>query len=159
MTEIKARTTMYKGIKMRSRLEADFAAFLDSTDAEWEYEPFCFAGPDIQWLPDFRVVAHDGKIIYFEVKPESLMDGDVDAVLDQMTVAWLTEPEAVLELVFWRWREPEQASSLRGIPDDRADGLLWWWVGPDGGGHAWPGAGQLEHLCHLAQIERAQEAL
>ena len=29
MSEIKARTTMYRGIKMRSRLEADFAGFLD----------------------------------------------------------------------------------------------------------------------------------
>ena len=74
MTEIKARTTMYKGIKMRSRLEADFAAFLDQSDADWDYEPFCFAGPDGQWLPDFLVILN-GHRIYIEVKPESL-DGD-----------------------------------------------------------------------------------
>jgi hypothetical protein len=92
-TEIKARPTLYKGIRMRSRLEADFAAFLDNTGAEWEYEPTCFAGPGGQWLPDFRV-RRDGYNVYFEVKPDSLEieDDVIDPILERMKVAWLTDP-------------------------------------------------------------------
>jgi hypothetical protein len=56
-TEIKARPTIYKGIQMRSRLEADYAPHLDTPapgwihepgqvfEPDWDYEPECFAGP------------------------------------------------------------------------------------------------------------------
>jgi hypothetical protein len=50
---IPARPTIYKGTQMRSRLEADYAGFLDRVGADWSYEPTCFAGPSGQWLPDF----------------------------------------------------------------------------------------------------------
>ena len=50
---IPARRTVYKGIEMRYRLEADYASALDRDDQPWKYEPKCFAGPDGQWLPDF----------------------------------------------------------------------------------------------------------
>jgi hypothetical protein len=52
---IKARPTVYNGIKMRSRLEAGFAAWLDQNQFDWEYEPCAFASEDGQYLPDFRL--------------------------------------------------------------------------------------------------------
>jgi len=38
------RITVYRGIEMRSRLEALAAAYLDRHGFAWEYEPICFAG-------------------------------------------------------------------------------------------------------------------
>lgn len=107
---IPARPTVYKGIQMRSRLEADYASALDRDGETWKYEPTCFAGPDGQWLPDFKV-GIDGT--YIELKPAYLIVWDtpqvdgvwdrVDEILQRMTVAWLSEPEATLQLVFWTY--------------------------------------------------------
>lgn len=74
-----ARPTVYKGIQMRSRLEAGFAAWLDREHLTWEYEPCAFATEAGQYLPDFRlsnvnVVGMLGtRTVYAEVKPDSFM--------------------------------------------------------------------------------------
>jgi hypothetical protein len=108
---IKSRPTLYRGILMRSRLEADFAQFLDLVEADWEYEPVCFAGPSGQWLPDFRVT-RPGYHVYFEIKPESTDRDHIDALLQQMTVAWLSEPTATLQLVLWTYHNPRKSLSI-----------------------------------------------
>lgn len=55
---LKARPTTYKGVRMRSRLEAGFAAWLDDAGVEWQYEPECYSAPELgQWLPDFLISA------------------------------------------------------------------------------------------------------
>jgi hypothetical protein len=111
MKMIKARPTTYKGIRMRSRLEAYFAAMLDDVfEAAWEYEPVCFAGPSGQWLPDFKIDlmgGHPEYLQYAEVKPWVMaplpygpFDRDwqeswerqnaVDAILLKMETAWLS---------------------------------------------------------------------
>ncbi len=61
---IKAIPTRYKGIQMRSRLEARWAAFFDLMHWPWEYEPFDLDG----WVPDFVVGGSHGKTLV-EVKP------------------------------------------------------------------------------------------
>lgn len=73
---IPARPTVYKGIKMRSRLEAGFARWLDSWPfLRWQYEPCAFGSTKGQYLPDFvaegfRCAWQDGiHRFYFEVKP------------------------------------------------------------------------------------------
>lgn len=53
--KLKARPTVYKGIQMRSRLEAGFAQWLDQNHIDWDYEPECFASEAGQYLPDFEV--------------------------------------------------------------------------------------------------------
>jgi len=78
---IKARPTIYNGIKMRSRLEAGFAAWLDRHHFEWEYEPYALATEDGQYLPDF--VIHnvfaawrsEPVTVFVEVKPDSYSIG------------------------------------------------------------------------------------
>lgn len=51
-----ARPTLYKGVRMRSRLEALYAAWLDNHQLDkWTYEPMAFGSPDGQYLPDFFV--------------------------------------------------------------------------------------------------------
>lgn len=53
----KARPTTYKGIKMRSRLEAGFAAWMDETGyIDWKYEPRAYASENGQYLPDFELL-------------------------------------------------------------------------------------------------------
>lgn len=111
MSGIKARPTVYKGIQMRSRLEADYAAHLDRNGEEWGYETECFASSDGQWLPDFRVSGAD---VLVEVKSAHLLelqDGEdgaaaidrIDAILKRMTIAWESRADAPLELVFWSY--------------------------------------------------------
>lgn len=99
----KGRPTLYRGIPMRSRLEADYAAYLDRAGVAWEYEPTCFAGPSGQWLPDFRH-GKPGSYTYVELKPISLLqqaDFDpIDKILRQMEIALLSEPECSLVLQF-----------------------------------------------------------
>ena len=96
-----ARPTVYNGIKMRSRLEAKFAATLDAVGERWAYEPNCFASPDGQYLPDFAVVS-DGVERYIEIKPGYLAD-DLEAIRKiqiRMEIIWASEPDVTLDLHF-----------------------------------------------------------
>jgi hypothetical protein len=43
MTNFKARPTTYKGVEMRSRLEAGFAMWLDERDLSWTYDEWWVA--------------------------------------------------------------------------------------------------------------------
>lgn len=72
MMTIKPIETVYKGYRFRSRLEARWAVFFDTIDAEWEYEPEGFTLSDgTKYLPDFllkNVRGRGADNIYVEVK-------------------------------------------------------------------------------------------
>jgi len=54
MEEIKAIPTIYKGITLKSRMEAQCAVLFDKLRWEWEYEPWGFTMPSgISYVPDF----------------------------------------------------------------------------------------------------------
>lgn len=91
---ILGRTTMYRGIQMRSRLEARFAAGLDAQDLPWTYEPRCYASGRVQWLPDFETT-YEGRTCLVEVKPEFR---DWFDFTPRMEVAWETDPDLILML-------------------------------------------------------------
>jgi hypothetical protein len=94
---LQARPTVYRGIRMRSRAEARYAAFLDEGPEPWEYEPVAFGGSRGQYLPDFRTFAH-GLTFYIEVKPtieRALVQ------MERMEVIWESDPDAVLDIVVW----------------------------------------------------------
>ena len=61
--------TDYCGIRMRSRLEAQWAAFFDLMGWKWSYEPFDLRG----YIPDFVIDAIEPTL--FEIKPELHVDG------------------------------------------------------------------------------------
>lgn len=87
------RPTVYKGITMRSRLEARFAEHCDKVGLEWEYEPICFADEQGQYLPDFLV--DDGEQhAYVEVKPNR--EAAISALRDQMPRIWSSEADVTL---------------------------------------------------------------
>ena len=68
MAQFTARPTVYRGVKMRSRTEARYAAALDDLGVSWEYEPCCFADGRVQYLPDFRVRCDELNVtIYYTV--------------------------------------------------------------------------------------------
>lgn len=107
-TRLKARPTTYAGVKMRSRLEADYARHLDATGIQWVYESRCFAGPPGQYLPDFELA---GAGAFVEVKPADLYltdeesgEENIHEALRKMEIIWLTEPNAWLFLVMWRYQ-------------------------------------------------------
>jgi hypothetical protein len=53
---IEALPTWYAGVTFRSRLEADWAATLDSLDIHWEYEPETVTLPSgTRYIPDFHL--------------------------------------------------------------------------------------------------------
>lgn len=96
MSQILARPTTYNGIKMRSRLEAGFAQWLDRMQLPWVYEPECFADQEYgQWLPDFAVtieadIGASGqgiKVVLIDVKPSTFV-ADPRSAADEIA-RWL----------------------------------------------------------------------
>ena len=71
---IKAIPTTYRGINMRSRLEAKWACVFDQLGWKWEYEPLDFNG----WIPDFIVDGHGHAPLLIEVKPFTSFDENHD---------------------------------------------------------------------------------
>lgn len=75
--------TYYKGIKMRSKLEAKFAVFLDALKINWMYEPKSFVlSNGITYIPDFYLpelntwVEVKGKIEEHNKKVSSLFTSE-----------------------------------------------------------------------------------
>ena len=132
-TTFKARPTTYKGIEMRSRLEAGFAMWLDANHFDWKYEPKCFAGEAGQYLPDFglygvQVAGYPpvSLTVYVETK-HALWSEDWDDLLrvaERMRVVWETEPHAFLAIA-----QPEPSYPILTIVGDREAGIhLGGWV-------------------------------
>ena len=101
-TPLKARPTIYKGIEMRSRLEARWAQVFEDmrvgtgNRSVWEYEPFCFANDKGQYLPDFRQKLGDSWI-YYEIKP--FVNNPIP-IMEQMEIILDSEPPNIaLELI------------------------------------------------------------
>lgn len=125
---LQARPTLYKGIQMRSRMEAGFASWLDRNHLRWDYEPKAFGGPAGQYLPDFLIwglavvdVEHAPLIFraYVEVKPDSVMEQDHCHIADRMRIIHGSEPQAVLLVV----TEQETARLVYNTTKER-----WHWT-------------------------------
>lgn len=93
---LKARPTVYRGIAMRSRLEAHFAAALDrvADRSEWSYEPRAYADETGQYLPDFELC--DSRF-FVEVKPTR---EHALRVIDRVRVLFSSEPDAMVVIVW-----------------------------------------------------------
>lgn len=81
--DIRAKPTVYKGYRFRSRLEARWAVFFDRLKLKWEYEPETYNTEHGPVCPDF-VFGRRGETWYAEVKPD--MDhliADLDHILNR----------------------------------------------------------------------------
>jgi hypothetical protein len=164
-TTIQARRTTYRGIEMRSRLEADYAAWMDRKGRRWSYEPQCFAGPEGQYLPDFCSPIHqaddpadDLGVVYIEVKPyrdDGEDPDEIDKVLRSMEIILLSEPDAFLELHFWSYGASAPLRKLYRVGDDG----IWFdhWAEDYGIHHVWSGMGQWDAITKAA-AERLRQA-
>lgn len=87
--------TVYRGITMRSRLEADFARHLDDQGIAWTYEPEVFGPRGSGYLPDFRL---DGppQPTYVEIKPTI---EQAQSAKRRIAGVWATYPDALLIVV------------------------------------------------------------
>lgn len=100
-----ARPTTYRGIPMRSRLEATVAEWMDANGWFWEYEPRAYAGHGGQYLPDFEIIDVRGQFIprpyFLEVRPtlERAYEGT-----RQMQIILESEPSAILQIAIWPLR-------------------------------------------------------
>lgn len=92
---LESRRTAYRGVLMRSRLEAAFARYLDDRQIRWIYEPALFGPPGRGYLPDFRLVRDDGWH-FAEVKPTV---AQAEAAKTRIEIIWETYPDAVLVVV------------------------------------------------------------
>jgi hypothetical protein len=153
---IPARPTLYKGIQMRSRLEANFAQhYLDqSFPGRWKYEPDCFASEAGQYLPDFSVGS-----VYIEVKPApdvvcqsaprphgvGVDTSATDEILRKMEIIWASKPGALLWLEYWRY-DAGSDDAICAAGSDR----VWWWL-HKGEWALWPGLGQYEAVARHRQ--------
>lgn len=89
---IDPRLTVYRGVTMRSRLEAAFAAHLDELGLVWRYEPAIFGPAGAGYLPDFEIRRFEGRH-YIEVKPTLR---EVPRAKRRMAVILETYPDATL---------------------------------------------------------------
>ena len=116
---IPARPTIYRGIPMRSRLEARVAAWFDRHQIPWVYEPTAFADQDGQYLPDFEIkdfgVAGRGKRpVYVEVKPTWEL---ADQWKPRMRIIWSSDPSADLLILAPGYLDFAFGLSVRDLPD------------------------------------------
>jgi hypothetical protein len=89
---IDPKATVYHGVTMRSRLEADFARHLDGLGMSWVYEPTLFGPVGRGYLPDFRLDLGE-RPCYVEVKPTLR---EAVAAQRRMRVIWTAYPTATL---------------------------------------------------------------
>ena len=123
MTHFKARPTVYKGIQMRSRLEAGFAAWLDKFDMTWKYEPRAFASENGQYLPDFELPEIDfigtpPAQVFVEIKPAQ---PDPDVLSLQRSIIKESLPDAQLVVV---WPDRDRYRTML-IGDGFWDVMIW----------------------------------
>lgn len=88
---IAAIETRYAGCRFRSRLEARWAVAFDRLGIAWEYEPQGYETSAGNYLPDFRLLNNNGRIVYVEVKGS---DGQLVNDLPRMSafvVEWAHE--------------------------------------------------------------------
>ena len=95
---LRARPTTYRGIRMRSRLEAEYARQLDAKGARWEYEPRAYADQTGTYLPDFEVLGLRHPT-FVEIKGEH-DEEKTETAMERMEIIWSSVPDAVLYLVF-----------------------------------------------------------
>jgi len=97
--------TIYRGIRFKSRLEADVAAALDKTAVPWAYEPCTFAprvAGSVAWIPDFRIEL-GGVVMFVEAKPVDLLVPELARQVRRVAVAWETDPLVTVQLLCWKF--------------------------------------------------------
>lgn len=107
--DIEAIPTMYKGVRFRSRLEAQWAVFWDELGVKWEYEPQTFKFPDgKQYTPDFWIV---DLALWVEIKPNAKIADEEEAQLKCLQLAGETGNLVYLDHGGFAWPLTDDAKN------------------------------------------------
>jgi hypothetical protein len=101
-----ARPTVYRGVQMRSRLEARVAEWMDSGGLAWQYEPRVYKSESGEYLPDFQV----GERTFIEVKPS--IEALREAIWESIHRAAAVLIESCPQSFFWVVRSDGTARLL-----------------------------------------------
>jgi hypothetical protein len=113
-----ARRTMYRGIPMKSRLEARAAQFLDSMPGvRWAYEPVAYADQTGQYLPDFEATGLLEVPVLIEVKGAAGSQEQAKIGLAMRRI-WSSVPTAALAL--WTGAVIEEGAPFTMVRADAA---------------------------------------
>lgn len=122
---VPAIPTRYRGVLMRSRLEARSAAALDRLRIPWVYEPRRFA----RYLPDFQLFPRGARPWFLEIKPPSvfgdLVGNDLRAALAKMRRIRSVYPSAGLMLWIAKPANRDLGAILVDLP-----GVVGWSAKP-----------------------------
>lgn len=121
---VPAIPTTYRGVRMRSKLEARSARALDQLRIPWAYEPRVFG----RYLPDFQLWPGAPRPWFLEIKPPSVfsVDGaDLRKALGKMRRIRAHHPDAGLML----WISKPQNRDLGAILVD-LPGVIGWSARP-----------------------------
>jgi hypothetical protein len=147
MTLIKAIETTYRGVKFRSKLEAQWSFVFDLMGIEWHYEPQAFHTSHGPYLPDFFLPkTNRGKGSWVEVKAAEPTDCEYEKLCEVVGNTENTnfEPSNLALFLFGSMLEQEEAhksyEETRSIP---------------GGGRNWV-CGDYDYLlCRCSECDRA----
>ncbi len=133
MRTIKAKPTEYRGVRMRSRLEAKWAAFFDEIGWDWMYEPVDLDG----YIPDFLIKgSNDRPGLLVEVKPTMALPGLYpEAQKGPTSAGW--RGDAIIAPEHW-WSVSADDLSLGNGLTTGLDHYQWWGHGTEGTGE-WGG--------------------
>ena len=112
-----ARPTTYRGIDMRSRTEARFAAFLDRVGIEWAYEPRAYADASGQYLPDFRLLASSWPSTVFVDVKGTLTTVEYHHLRARMRIIWTSDPRALLVIAPADWSRQRLLVDNPSVPE------------------------------------------
>lgn len=120
--QIESIATTYKGIRMRSRLEAKWAAMFDAFDWQWEYEPPGYAG----WIPDFQIRTSSIPLLV-EVKPAASLSDQCaqEAVCDIRRCLDGVDCNALILGIGPMYGTRGDESLLGWMPESGGD-AFWW---------------------------------
>lgn len=121
---MKAKTTVYKGCRFRSRLEARWAVAFDQMGVLWEYEPQGFETKAGAYLPDFYLPEVNGGV-WLEIKPPASHEGPLNGV--EKIVAFSEELEKGQLFVLEGFPSPEYGKFGNDVADlwDRKVFRMW----------------------------------
>ena len=130
----KSVSAIYKGIEMRSRLEARWAAEFDewrdeedNDDMTWEYEPRWFSHQDETYLPDFSLEWRNdlGVMHYVEVEPLIM---NPFALMHRMEIILKTYPTSILHIFVGHPGDGPESFICTRLHEDK-----WYeWIGNSG---------------------------
>lgn len=114
--------TLYRGIQMRSRTEAKWAAMFDELGWGWQYEPEDLAG----YIPDF-ILRFDEAPLLVEVKSDAHTIEALAEYARKVELAGWNHEAMIVASGVWNARDAQPIVGWFGERVPRGEDLEWLW--------------------------------